>query len=103
VESALTEKKKNRVCTVLFGPHPVPAFVIRDLFTKLPEDTVMISHIQDFTRAQWGWVIASDSFAEVPEGGVIPKMVFKVDGVKKQIELTMPVMPENFMDELEGL
>lgn len=88
---------------VMFGPIEVPAWVIKQVFEKLPEDAVMITHIHDPQRLQWGWIIASMEFPVVEEGAVLPPAVVSVDGVKKTVEITRPVTVDSFEDALKAL
>lgn len=93
----------SRCAMVSFGPGPFPAWAIAKVFEALPEDAVMIRHVEIPHAAQWGWVVASKSFNQVKEGDMLPRITARVDGVKKTVELLTPMNPDSFLEELESL
>lgn len=100
MDEALTPKKKNRLTRVMFGPMAVPNYVLVKVLQQLPPDTVVIRTYLNEATQQWGWVMASEKFEEVKQGGEIPKLVVKSDLTTKTVEVHVPLPPENFLDEL---
>ena len=100
MDEALTPKKKNRMTRVMFGPSPVPNYVLVKVLEQLPPDTVVIRTYLNEHSQQWGWVMASEKFEEVKEGNEIPKLVVKADLTTKTVEVHVPLPAESFLDEL---
>ena len=93
----------NKCAMIAFGPRPIPAWALAKVFESLPEDAVMLRHVERPESAQWGWVIASKHFNEVKEGEILPRIEARIDGVKKTVELLTPLNSDSFLDELESL
>jgi hypothetical protein len=88
---------------LLVGPHPQPLWVMQQLFKQLPADTILVGMSEDFKTQRWGWIFASETFGEIPEGQVIPEMVLKINGIKKTIEVIAEISPANFTSALRDL
>lgn len=100
----LTETKKRKLSRVMFSATaPVPNFVIMSLLQKLPEDTVLVTMMQEVNSGRWGWIVASEKFKEIKEGDMIPEIVIRADLVSRNVEVHMPATPEDFMSELGAL
>ena len=96
----LTEDKICRSARVMFGPHPVPTWVLKQIFEKLPKDSVMYRHIEDASTGQFGWVVASEKFKKLEEGEELPKIVANIDSIEEAVDLTFESSFESMLEDL---
>lgn len=99
----LTKESQNTVARILFSSTGFPCWALSEVFRQLPEDSVMVRHIEDPNNGCWGWIIQSKKFPNTPEGEKIPNIGVRVDGVERKVTVTIPIPGAGLMDELADL
>jgi hypothetical protein len=94
----------NKVVRIMFGIGlATPKWVMNEIFKKLPDDAAIVNIVTDPSRHQYGWIVASEKFAPVEEGAILPPAFVKVDGIKKTVDLHFEATADSFADALAGL
>lgn len=99
----ITKESKNTVARILFSSAGFPTWALAEAFRQLPEDSIMIRHIEDPQSGCWGWLIHSSKFPEIPLGGSLPDIGVRVDGLERKVTVTLPTIGGGLMDELAEL
>jgi hypothetical protein len=99
----ITPELVQRVKRLSFPLIVMEAWIFAETVRQLPKDAIIGTVTVDNIKMRWNMFVVSEKFEKVAEGYEVPEIMPKIDGVNKKVELMIPSMPGNFMDELGDL